>query len=71
MRRFLLGVIIAFLAFIIGITAAMLIGKINPFQRSHSGCASRSWNPPPPPPAPVKPVAAPDAPQPPPPPAVK
>jgi hypothetical protein len=70
MRRFILRVIIALLAFIIGITAAMLIGKVNPFQRTHSGCVSRSWNPPPPP-APVKPVAAPDAPQPPPPPTVK
>ena len=51
----MLRIIIGVLTFIIGITAVMLISKVNPFRHSHSRCAERSWNPPPP--APVKPVA--------------
>jgi hypothetical protein len=57
MRRFTLRLIVAFLAFIIGLTAAIVIGKVNPFHRSHSRCVERNWSPPPPPAPPVEPVA--------------
>ena len=66
MRRFTLRLIVALLAFIIGLTAAIMIGKVNPFPHFHSRCVERHWSPPPPPPPapPVKPrpPAAPEEP---------
>ena len=68
MRRFILGFIVALLAFLIGITTAIVLGKVNLFEHPRSGCAYSNRTPPPPP-APVSPIAPQDVPPAPPPPA--